>query len=302
MLNSGISLYVIPHLLRREKNMSVFQITVAILIISIIVSFLYGLFTRNYSTVDRLWSILPPVYVLVWMSEYMHNTRFVIAGILVIAWGVRLSLNFARRGGYTFKWGKGFTGEDYRWEIMREKIPGRFMFELFNLFFISIFQLVLVFIITLPLYFVAQNNAPLNRIDIVLFVLHFLFLLGETISDNQQYRFQSDKRRAEFQNSTRHQLGYNTFGLWKFSRHPNYFFEIGQWVIVACYALNTGVPLSRSVPGALLLILLFIGSTNLTESITAAKYPSYAQWRKASAAWLPLPVLKGKKRQKFLNI
>jgi len=269
--------------------MSAFELSVWILCVSVAVSFFYGLFTRNYSTVDRLWSLLPPVYVLIWMYGHTNNTRLVIASLLVIAWGIRLTLNFARRGGYAFSLNKGFTGEDYRWEIMREKIGSRFLFEVFNFFFICVFQLGLIFAMTLPLYVVRQNPAPLNTADIVLFFLHGLFLLGETVTDNQQYRFQSEKRDPVYAHSLRHQIGFNTFGLWKYSRHPNYFFEISQWVVVALYAVNATGALHVSAAGALVLILLFTGSTNLTENITASKYLQYTEWRKVTNAWLPIP-------------
>ncbi|MDD3965696.1 MAG: DUF1295 domain-containing protein [Candidatus Neomarinimicrobiota bacterium] len=272
--------------------MNALQITFIILIVSIIVSFLYGLLTRNYSTVDRLWSVLPPVYALIWLYGHTNNARLLIATVLVAAWGIRLTCNFARRGGYNFSFQQGFTGEDYRWEIMRERIPGRFLFELFNLFFISIFQLLLIFAIALPLYLVRQNPTALNRVDILLFALHLLFLVGETISDNQQYRYQSEKRSPEFAGSYRHQLGFNTFGLWKYARHPNYFFEIAQWLVVALYALNATGSFYPALLGVLVLILLFMGSTNLTESITESRYLQYKEWKKYTFAWFPLPLKK----------
>jgi len=280
--------------------MTPFQTTLAILIISIIISFFYGLFTRNYSTVDRLWSILPGVYVLVWMQEFANNPRFVIASIIVIAWAIRLSLNFARRGGYNFNLKEGFTGEDYRWEIMREKIPNRFIFEIFNLLFISTFQLVLVFAITLPLYTVGQIQEPLDNIDYLLFGLHILFLTLETIADNQQYKYYAERDSVEFKDSPRHQLGFNTFGLWKYSRHPNYVCEMSQWVIVALYAFRlTGEIISFA--GAAILILLFMGSTNLAEDITSQKYERYPEWRSSSTAWITLPGINIKKKKEFFR-
>ncbi len=281
--------------------MTTLQITLGILGISIVVSFVYGLLTRNYSTVDRLWSILPAVYVLVWMQDYMHNPRFVIAGIIVIAWALRLSLNFARRGGYGFNWKEGFTGEDYRWEIMREKIPNRFVFELFNLFFISAIQLILVFVITLPLYFVGQYDAPLGSMDYLLFALHAMFLILETIADNQQYKYYAERDSEEFKDSPRHQLGFNTFGLWKHSRHPNYVCELSQWVVVALYLFNMNGTLHFSMLGFAVLILLFVGSTNLAENITLTKYSRYAEWRKASAPWITLPGVNAKRKREFLK-
>ena len=281
--------------------MASLQITLGILGISIIVSFVYGLLTRNYSTVDRLWSILPAIYVLVWMQDYMHNPRFIIAGIIVIAWAIRLSLNFARRGGYKFNWKEGFTGEDYRWEIMREKIPNRYVFEIFNLFFISAFQLILVFMITLPLYFVGQYDVPLNNKDYLLFGLQILFLVVETIADNQQYKYYTERDSAKFMNSLRHQLGFNTFGLWKYSRHPNYVCELSQWVVVALYLFNMSGGWHYSMFGSLALILLFVGSTNLAETITASKYQRYPEWRKVSAPWITLPGVNAKRKKEFLR-
>ena len=281
--------------------MTTLQITLGILGISIIVSFVYGLLTRNYSTVDRLWSILPAIYVLVWMQDYMHNPRFVIAGIIVIAWAVRLSLNFARRGGYGFNWKEGFTGEDYRWEVLREKIPNRFIFEIFNLFFISAFQLILVFMITLPLYYVGQIEAPLGNMDYLLFGLQILFLVLETIADNQQYKYYSERDSKEFKDSPRHQLGFNTFGLWKHSRHPNYVCEMSQWVVVALYLFHLTGAWHYSMFGAAVLILLFMGSTNMAESITIGKYDHYQEWRKVSVPWITIPGINVRKKKNFLD-
>jgi len=281
--------------------MSPLQTTLIILAISIIVSFFYGLLTRNYSTVDRLWSILPAVYVLVWMQDYLHNPRFVIAGIIVIAWAIRLSLNFARRGGYGFNLKEGFTGEDYRWEVLREKIPNRFVFEVFNLFFISAFQLILVFMITLPLYFVGQYDAPLGNVDYLLFGLHILFLILETVADNQQYKYFAERESKEFKNSPRHQLGFNTFGLWKHSRHPNYVCEMAQWVMVAIYLYHMNPTLHFSMLGSAVLILLFVGSTNMAENITVTKYERYPDWRKVSVPWITVPGVNVKKKRDFFR-
>jgi len=60
--------------------------------------------------------------------------------------------------------------------------------------------------ITLPMYFLGQYDAPFTWLDFVLFGLHILFLTLETIADNQQFRFQTDKKLPEFADSKRHQL------------------------------------------------------------------------------------------------
>ncbi|MDZ7822195.1 MAG: hypothetical protein U5N26_10605 [Candidatus Marinimicrobia bacterium] len=77
-------------------------------------------------------------------------------------------------------------------------------------------------------------------------------------------------------------------GLGKFSR-TGLLCGIAQWVVVAFYAMNATGTLHWSAAGVLVLILLFSGSTQLTESITASKYPQYIKWRELTHTWLPLP-------------
>jgi len=279
------------------------QITIYLLVASVLFSFFAGLITKNYSHTDRLWSILPPVYVLIWMKEFYTNPRYVIGAIIVIAWGIRLSWNFKRRGGFNFSWKKGFYGEDYRWEVMRKKINNPFLYELFNFFFISLFQLVLIFFFTLPMYFVGKVASPLSVVDYFLFSLNIIILLIETISDNQQFSFNLKKRSPEFKDDKRYSVGFNTFGLWKYSRHPNYASEMSQWVVVWLYACFAYSSFHWSGVGVLTLILLFVGSTKMTEAITESKYPLFKNWKKACSPWVPFLDLpfRLKQRKKFFE-
>ena len=133
-------------------------ITIWIFGISVAYSFIAGVITRNYSHVDRLWSILPAVYVLVWLPDYIDNLRFIIPAVLVVLWSIRLTANFAIKGGFRFSWKRGFYEEDYRWVFLKERITSRPAFELFNLTFISFYQLAQVFAFCLPLYFYGHTG------------------------------------------------------------------------------------------------------------------------------------------------
>ena len=261
-----------------------FSLSLWVLIIVAAVAFFAGLFTRNYSHVDRVWSLLPPVYAIIWGTAFFSEPLYLIPSVLVILWGTRLTFNFARRGGYAFDFKNGFTEEDYRWPILREKIPNRFLFEIFNLFFIVGFQLGLIFLFTLPLFFVGMRAeagaAALTPAHVILAILWLLCLIGELTADNQQYRFQENKR-------SRGGLGFNTQGMWKYSRHPNYTFELLQWIILAVYALVSGVAFIPAFLGAVILVILFVGSTRMTENITVSKYPDYAKWQKITSPWIP---------------
>ncbi len=269
-------------------SMTPLAVSLLVLVVFIILCFLLGLITQNYSWVDRLWSLLPPLYVLVWLPDYVHNLRYYIAGFLVILWGIRLTVNFALRGGYAFSWSKGFIGEDYRWEYLRNKIHNRLLFEVFNFFFISAYQLILIFLFTLPLYFYGQVDGPLKGSEIVLYIIHLALLVLETIADTQQNQFYKRKHASPWSEQKRYQLGFNTFGLWKYSRHPNYVCEMGQWVVVYLYLVAASGQWHVSGIGALLLILLFVGSTRFTEGITQTKYPAYRDWQKVTSVWLPV--------------
>ena len=90
--------------------------------------------TKEYSWVDRLWSIIPVVYLVIFAGAAgFADARLDLMAGLGLLWGARLTFNFARKGGYA----RG--GEDYRWAVLRGRMPG-WQFQLFNLFFITIYQ------------------------------------------------------------------------------------------------------------------------------------------------------------------
>ena len=88
--------------------------------------------------------------------------------------------------------------------------------------------------------------------------------------------------------------GFNTVGLWGRSRHPNYLGEQSIWVGVYIFSISalvgeygiTGI-FNLSGIGALLLILLFIGSTILAENISKGKYPEYSNYQKKVSVYIP---------------
>ena len=77
-------------------------------------------------------------------------------------------------------------------------------------------------------------------------------------------------------------------GLYGFSRHPNYFCEIGMWWVLYLFAVSaSGIWLHWTLIGAALLHLLFEGSTRFTESISLSKYPTYAAYQKRVSRLIP---------------
>ncbi|HWL59336.1 MAG TPA: DUF1295 domain-containing protein [Microbacteriaceae bacterium] len=241
-----------------------------------------SLITRETSWVDRLWSIVPVVYVWIFaVAAGLSDLRLLVMAILVTLWGARLTFNFARKGGYSGM-------EDYRWAVLRGRMS-RMQFELFNIGFIVIFQQSLLVLITLPALVAYQYQSAMGPLDWVLAAAFLALLIGETVADEQQWRFHQWKA-AEVAAGREPNPRFLQSGLWHTSRHPNFFFEQAQWwVFFLMGAVAVGTVLHWSVIGAALLTILFIGSTAFTESITKAKYPEYADYQATTSTIVPFP-------------
>jgi steroid 5-alpha reductase family enzyme len=242
-------------------------------------TWLASVLTNEYSWVDRIWSIVPIVYVAVFaIAAGFADARLDTMLGLVTLWGARLTFNLARKGGYRS------GGEDYRWAVLRGRMS-RWRFQLFNLFFIAIYQNVLLLLICLPAWTAYEHRTSMGVADVVATVAFLGFLAGETVADQQQWTFQQWKRMQPDPHPRFVQTG-----LFRFSRHPNFFFEQAQWWTVFAFgAIAAGSVAQWTVVGALLLTLLFVGSTRFTESISRSRYPEYERYQQSTSAIIPWP-------------
>jgi steroid 5-alpha reductase family enzyme len=258
---------------------------IAIYVAAAICAFVWiaSLITHDHSWVDRIWSIIPVVYVWIFAGGAgLANPRLDVMAGLVTIWGARLTFNFARKGGYS-------GVEDYRWAILRGRMP-RWQFEIFNFFFIVLWQNIILFLIALPALTAYDNRStPLGIWDVVVAAVFLLFTIGETVADQQQWNFQAWKK-AEVAAGREPNPRFLQSGLWRFSRHPNFFCEQAQWWTLAFFGVvAAGSILQWTFIGAILLTTLFIGSTIFTESITKSKYPEYADYQARVSAIIPFP-------------
>jgi steroid 5-alpha reductase family enzyme len=196
-------------------------------------------------------------------------------------WGVRLTYNYARKGGY----GRG--GEDYRWAEVRERI-GKIGFQALNATFIAPFQNLLLLFIVAPAYAAyLHRQTTLGAIDFAAAAAFLVFFAFETIADEQQWRFQTDKAACKQRGEIPAEK-FITTGLFRYSRHPNFFCEQAMWWSVYAFSVASGAAwFNWSIAGALCLSALFQGSTWLTERISARKYPDYAQYQARTGRLFP---------------
>jgi steroid 5-alpha reductase family enzyme len=244
-----------------------------------------SLVSGDHSWVDRLWSIVPAVYVWVFaVYAGLADPRLNVMAVLATLWGARLTFNFARKGGYS-------GVEDYRWPILRGRM-NRVQFQVFNVLFIALYQNIILLLIALPALTAYEHRAtPFGVLDLIATVVFLGLLAGETVADQQQWNFQQAKRAGGESFRPR----FVQTGLWTYSRHPNFFFEQAQWWVLFLFgAIAAGSLLQWTVLGAVLLTALFIGSTIFTESITKSRYPEYADYQATTSAIIPLPPRRAK--------
>ncbi|HEX3790840.1 MAG TPA: DUF1295 domain-containing protein [Pseudonocardiaceae bacterium] len=246
-----------------------------------LVVWLVSVGTREYSWVDRIWSIVPIGYLAIFAGAAgFADARLDLMLGLVALWGLRLTFNFARKGGYA----RG--GEDYRWAVLRARMAP-WQFQLFNVFFIVIYQNLILLLITLPADTALLHRSPLGVGDVVAAVVFLVFLVGETVADQQQWTFQGWKH-AELAAGREPDRRFAQSGLFRYSRHPNFFFEQAQWWVVFAFGAIAARSVTQwTVIGAVLLTLLFVGSTRFTESISRSRYPEYADYQRRTSAVVP---------------
>ena len=260
--------------------------------------FVAGEISRNNSQMDKLWSVLPIAYVWVIAAMGEFRWRLIVIAIIVTLWGARLTYNFAKKGAYSIKFWSG--EEDYRWVYLRKQkgFQNKFVWGVFDLFFISIFQNVVVLGITLPALAIMSKDTPLNILDIAAGILMFGALLYEVVADRQQNSFQTKK--YEYLNSGKkleelpepYNRGFNVTGLWSRSRHPNYIGEQMIWISLYLFTISAEVThfgvFNWTIFGAGLLVLVFVGSSRMAEGISVKKYKEYPEYQRQVFKYLPI--------------
>lgn len=280
-----------------DDQRTTLNILIIICFCSIAYCFIVGEIAQNFSQMDKLWSVLPVVYTWVVAFRGGFKTRLVVYALIVTLWGIRLTVNFARKGAYRLKF---WTGEeDYRWSIVRSSrfFSHNLAWTLFDLLFISIYQNVLVLAITFPALASMESSAPLGTWDVFAGVFALAFLALETVSDEYQWKFHQNKKRLLKENGSLekleqpYDLGFNTFGTWGYMRHPNYLGEQGIWLCLYFFAVGAGEVsygiFNWSMLGPLVLVLLFMGSSALGESISSKKYPRYNDYIEQVYKYIP---------------
>ncbi|MFW6285125.1 MAG: DUF1295 domain-containing protein [Bacillota bacterium] len=233
--------------------------------------FLFSTAFKNSSVYDPYWSVAPMVIVPFFVETW--NVASVLMVVVIGYWGIRLTLNWA----VTFK---GLAHEDWRYRYFKARFPR--LWPLVNLFGIHLMPTVVVILVMLPALLYLQSSPYINLITLT---GAFLSMLATTIqwhSDHTVHRFRE------------HTPEYTCkVGLWKYSRHPNYFGEILMWfgVFLMLYGVRPSYYLS--ILGPLLNMAMFIAiSIPLMEKRELKRKKDYEAYIENTNMLLPLPDVK----------
>lgn len=238
-------------------------------------TFLFAHAVRNYGIVDAVWTIsfLP---LAVWFTFALPGqpARDLLLVALVAAWSVRL-------GGYlTLRISREHPAEDRRYAALRERWKPRVGLKMFNFYQV---QALFTLVLSTPLLLVAANaRAGFTLIEIIGVAVVMIGVAGEALADAQLRRFKRE-RSAPGAVCDR--------GLWRYSRHPNYFFEWVVWVGFALIALAAPWGwLGLLSPAVMLHLLLNLTGVPATEAaLLERRGDAYRAYQRTTNAFFPGP-------------
>ncbi len=227
---------------------------------------------RNASIVDSVWSLLfvAAAFTYAATTEAPGGGRRWLILVLVTVWGLRLA-------GYITIRNHG-KGEDKRYQAMRRKqgpaFPLKSAATVFGL------QGLLAWVVSLPLLGAVNGSGGINALDIAgaaLWVVGFVFEAG---GDLQLARFKADPANAGKVMDS---------GLWRYTRHPNYFGDFTQWWAFYLIALAGGAWWALPGPVVMSWLLLRVSGVTLLERGLEKTRPRYAEYVATTNAFFPGP-------------
>jgi steroid 5-alpha reductase family enzyme len=233
---------------------------------------LLSLLKRDASIVDVFWGL--GFVLLAWgwaVPAGVATVRRWLVPALVTVWGVRLAVHIFLRG-------RG-QGEDWRYRAMRERWGAAFPWV--SLAVVFWLQAVLLWIVAWPLLAAVTSPEPsgwtwLDTLACLLFAVGFAF---EAVGDWQLARFKADPaNRGRVMDR----------GLWRYTRHPNYFGDAVLWWGLACFAWATpGGWWTLAGPVLMTFLLLRVSGVTMLEKGMEEKRPAYREYKQRTRAFFP---------------
>ncbi|MFM0234209.1 DUF1295 domain-containing protein [Paraburkholderia sediminicola] len=228
--------------------------------------------TGNAGMVDPVWAyslgLVAVLYAVLSNGDPVSRALTALGGLV---WGVRLG---------THLWKRNFgKHEDARYRRFREEWGDKAASKMFWFFQVQVaISMLLSIAFLVPSY---RRSAPASGWIVLAVVVWIASVVGEGIADRQLKRFAQDP--ANHTTVCR-------VGLWRYSRHPNYFFECVHWL--AYIALSIGTPwgwFTLLPPVLMAFLLLKLSGIPLLEESMAKRRAGYADYMRTTSALIPWP-------------
>ena len=229
---------------------------------------LLSLKKNNVTHVDIMWSLFFVLNTLYFYTVFTPSLRSTLILFLVLLWGLRLSVYLTIRN-----WGKS---EDVRYLKIRQNNEPNFRYK--SVYIIFGFQSILAWIVGSILFMAIENDHPLTWLDSLGLLITLCGIIYESIADYQLMQFKNDiKNRGKLLQS----------GLWKLSRHPNYFGEILVWWGFFITTLVTGIHFNLIAPLLMTFLILRFSGVTLLEANLIKKFNGYDDYQKKVNTIIP---------------
>ncbi|MBR2070047.1 MAG: DUF1295 domain-containing protein [Clostridia bacterium] len=233
-----------------------------------VITFVFSVLFKNASVYDPYWSVQPIVIVFAFAFYNSITLPKILLLIAIAFWGVRLTAN----------WAVNFYGlnyQDWRYTMLKEK-TGVF-YPIINFTGIHMVPTLIVYACTLPAVYVILSDMPITPIAICCFALSVIAVVIQGSADYQMYKFRLNKTSM-----------FINVGLWKYSRHPNYFAEILMWWSVALFAVSVLGFKWYLILGAILNNLLFLFVSIPLADGKQSKKEGFEDYKKSTRMLLPI--------------
>ncbi len=239
-------------------------------------TWLASLVQRDVSLVDRVWSfvIAVPVVAYAWVLPPAGDTRFTVMAVLLVLWAVRLAAYVSWRN-----WGHG---EDRRYQAIRTRNGPSF--PLTSLVYVFFLQALLAWLVSMPFLAVLARPVAWTALDAIGAAIAAFGFIFETVGDHQLAVFKGDAaNRGKVMDR----------GVWRYSRHPNYFGECCVWWGLFLMTLPGGGWWSIVSPLIMTGLLLKVSGVALLEKDIGERRPEYRDYIRRTNAFFPGPPKKG---------
>ena len=238
--------------------------------------FILAQLLKNNSIVDIGWGIGFILITLILLITKMSvDLKEIILSAMILIWGARLSLHiFIRARG---------KGEDFRYAQWRKDWgKNAVLYAFIKVFLLQ--GLIMIFIALPIMVEFSSNNDKLNPFSFIGVLIFVFGLIFESIGDFQMYYFKKNpENKGKIIKS----------GLWKFTRHPNYFGEAVLWWGIGIFTISSDLWLISFIgPLILNLLLVFVSGVPLLEK----KYEGNKEWedyKKVTPMFVPFFGKKG---------